>query len=128
MGSSSELSLPKKERLSGRKNISTLVNKGRYGNAGCLRYASLNGNGAGFSRVVVSVSKRNFKRAVKRNLLKRRIRESYRLQKSLTDGLQADIMFIYKSKEVADFQMIYDSVGKALREISKKYCNENAGS
>ena len=33
--------------------------------------------------VMVSVPKRNFKRAVKRNLLKRRIRESYRLNKEI---------------------------------------------
>ena len=40
------------------------------------------------AEVLMSVSKRYFKRAVKRNLVKRQLRESYRLHKSiLTDVL-----------------------------------------
>ena len=72
--------LPKRERLSGKTAISTLMKKGRWGGAGCLKYCILSPGGAEFNRLIVSVSKRSFKRAVKRNLLKRRMREAYRTQ------------------------------------------------
>ena len=42
----------------------------------------------------VSVPKRHFKRAVKRNLLKRRVREAFRLQKGRLGDKSYDI-FIY---------------------------------
>ena len=61
---------------------------------------------AGVSRIVVSVPKRLFKRAVKRNLLKRRIREAYRHQKGLLSA-PADILFIYTAPEVLPYEVIY---------------------
>ena len=111
--------LPKEERLSGRNAVSALLSAGRYGVAGCIKYCYKRDNGLDYSRILVSVSKRNFKRAVKRNLLKRRIRESYRLQKaSLGPGV--DIMFIYTPKEVLSFADIYASVGEALSAVGGK--------
>ena len=54
--------------------------------------------------------------AVKRNLLKRRIRESYRLQKDLF-GPGKDILFIYTPKEVLPFADIYAAVGEAGKAL-----------
>ena len=64
-------------------------------------------------RILVSVPKRFFKRAVKRNLLKRRIREAYRIQK--LPG--ADIMFQYNSAELADFAAVRADVTAILSRI-----------
>ena len=64
-------------------------------------------------RILVSVPKRCFKRAVKRNLLKRRIREAYRVQK--LPG--ADIMFQYNSAELADFAAIRADITAILSRI-----------
>ena len=108
--------LPKKERLSGRTDISRLLDKGRYGIASCLKYCYLTGTGLPYGRILVSVPKRHFKRAVKRNLLKRRIRESYRLQKDLF-GPGKDILFIYTPKEVLPFADIYAAVGEAGKAL-----------
>lgn len=68
------------------------------------------------SRIVVSVPKRLFKRAVKRNLLKRRIREAYRRQKDLISA-PADILFIYTAQEVLPYEVIYADMTAILQKI-----------
>lgn len=68
---------------------------------------------------MVSVPKKMFKRAVKRNLLKRRIRESWRKQKhSLYAAGGTDILFIYPSKEILSYEEIYASVGNIIEKIN----------
>lgn len=110
--------LGKAERLSGKKSIETLLSDGRWGRAGCLKYCYRpNSEGEevpGPGRILVSVPKRLFKRAVKRNLLKRRIREAYRIGK--LPGF--DILFQYNSCEVTDFAGIKEAVDTALGRIS----------
>lgn len=111
--------LPKRERISGQTSFARLVKGGRYGSEGCLKFCILEGNGLEFSRMAVSVPKRAFHRAVKRNLLKRRIRESYRLQKELLPP-GVDILFIYISKEVLPLADISAAMGKILSSIGRK--------
>lgn len=111
--------LPKRARLSGKSSISTLLAKGRWGSCGCLRFCCLSPTGEDIDRIMVSVPKKHFKRAVKRNLLKRRIRESYRTQKQLlTLEGGTDILFIYNSKEVLDSVRVKALVAEVLTQIS----------
>ena len=110
--------LPKRERLNGKKDISTLLAEGKWGSVGCLRYCSIP-NGLEYSRIVVSVPKRLFKRAVKRNLLKRRIREAYRTSKHLLNTCPQNILFQYISPEIADLQEIRLSVEAILKKLAK---------
>ncbi len=111
--------LPKQERLSGRKEIATLLDRGKFSDGpGGLRFCFLRESGSELNRIMISVPKRNFKRAVKRNLLKRRIRESYRLQKHELEGSGTDILFIYTSKEILPYADIYDAVGKIISKIN----------
>lgn len=72
-------------------------------------------------QVLISVSKRNHKRAVVRNLLKRRVREAYRLNKHLlTPGkTHLNIAIIYASKSVESYQKIEDGVKKSLSKINR---------
>ena len=111
-------SLSKSERLCGKKAIAGLMEHGKGGNSGCLRYKYLTG-AAEVSRILVSVPKRHFKRAVKRNLLKRRIRESYRLQKDLLP-VPVDIAFLYQDREVLSYDAIFASVAGALKAVAAK--------
>ena len=112
--------LSKSERLYCRKDISELLARGKYGNLPGMRYCIRKETGAPQNRILVSVPKKYFKRAVKRNLLKRRIRESFRLQKSaLPSGGGVDIMFIYNTKEVLSFSEIKSLVGQVLEIASK---------
>ena len=120
--------LSKKERLCGKTGISVLLAKGKHGNVPGMRYICLKGTGEAENRIMVSVPKKLFKRAVKRNLLKRRIRESYRKQKhNLTIDGGLDVLFMYSTKEVLSYQEIYSAVGNIIEKInqsSKPKANE----
>ena len=114
--------LPKKERLCGKKPISELLAKGKHGTVPGLRYLCLRRNDAEASRIMVSVPKKSFKRAVKRNLLKRRIRESWRKQKhSLTVAGNMDILFMYSTKEILSYSDIYAAVGQIIENLNIRF-------
>lgn len=108
--------LPKTERLSGATAVAALLEHGKHFQAGCLRCKYMPRADEGPSRIVVSVPKRSFKRAVKRNLLKRRIRESYRRQKSLLTGTW-DLLIVYTSREVLPYEAIFADMTEMLRKM-----------
>ena len=114
--------LPKKERLCGKTAISKLLAKGKHGSVPGLRYLYLYGTDAEVTRMMVSVPKKSFKRAVKRNLLKRRIRESWRKQKHMlaVEG-NLDILFMYSVKEVLPYEDIHAAVGQIIENINSRY-------
>jgi ribonuclease P protein component len=73
-------------------------------------------------QIVFSVPKRNFKRAVHRNLIRRRMREAFRLNKpafyeSLGEQKIA-LMVIYTEKEILDFKPIQSGLIKGFRKIT----------
>ena len=109
--------LSKSERLCGKKAIAELMERGKGGSAGCMRYKFLPGTEV--SRILVSVPKRFFKRAVKRNLLKRRLRESYRLQKDLLSA-PVDVAFLYQAREVLPYDAVFAAMAEALKVIASK--------
>ena len=108
--------LSRKERLSGTTAVAELFSRGKSGTQGCIRYKYIFRDDEAPSRIVVSVPKRSFKRAVKRNLLKRRLRESYRLQKDIL-GPEYDILFVYNSREVLSFQEIFADMAAVLTAV-----------
>ena len=112
--------LPKKERLCGKTAISKLLAKGRHGKVPGLRYCFSSDTGAEENRILVSVPKKLFKRAVKRNLLKRRIRESYRKQKHILAATGVDVLFMYSTKEVLSYEAIYTAVGQIIAKINER--------
>lgn len=121
---------PKAERISGVKDVAALLAGGKWMHSELLKACYMR-NDLEYSRIVVSVPKRLFKRAVKRNLLKRRIREAYRLQKELLSGgagqmpadggasFGFDLLLQYNSPEVADFAAIKADVAAVLRRIAE---------
>lgn len=75
--------------------------------------------------VLFSVPKRFHKRANRRNLLKRRMRESYRLAKAplialaKERGLAVRIAFIYITKEELPYSTINNATTRILNEIAR---------
>ncbi|MDR2122744.1 MAG: ribonuclease P protein component [Flavobacteriaceae bacterium] len=68
----------------------------------------------------VSVSKKNFKRAVDRNRIKRLLRECYRLHKKELYDIFPDphlFMIIYAGKEILSFQELEEKYLKLLGKI-----------
>lgn len=117
--------LPKEERLYCRKDIAELLAEGRFTGGFPIRMCARTGTGAGFCRLMVSVPKKLFKRAVKRNLLKRRLREAYRLQKGLLDGVEADILLVYGSRELLSSAEIHARVGELLTGLARRCAKES---
>lgn len=77
--------------------------------------------------ILVSVSKRHFKRAVKRNRVKRQIREAYRMNKQeLLSALaqrqsRLAVAFIYLSDELVDSSVIEERMKTALARIVERF-------
>jgi ribonuclease P protein component len=114
-----QYTLKSSERLKSNKEISRIFKNGifLYSDSLSVGYILSDTN-----KFAVSVPKRNFKSAVKRNLLKRRIRESYRLNKadlyaySQSSGTFISFLFIYRNKEL----LPYSEINKQLTELLKK--------
>jgi ribonuclease P protein component len=74
----------------------------------------------GMLQMGVSVGKRHFKRAVDRNLLKRRIREAYRKQKLelkenlMVSGISMDIFFVYSNARISEYAEIETAMASTL--------------
>ena len=74
-------------------------------------------------KVLFSTPKKFHKRANRRNLLRRRMREAYRLNKSLLSESgksgAVEMAIIYSSKEVLDFKTIENAVRKVLKNVAE---------
>ena len=117
---------PKAERLRSKTKIEQLFSKGQHFTMYPLKvvYLPQDQTEAGnANQVLVTVPKKSFKRAVDRNLLKRRIREAYRLNKHLIThsgtGFYLLIGYIYIGKEVLDYQEIEKKLKLSLLRLNK---------
>jgi ribonuclease P protein component len=118
----------KEERLSWKRRIDLLFGQGRSFVVFPLRviYLPLDEKKEIPVSVLVSVSKKKFKRAVKRNQIKRRVREAYRMQKhGLTESLAEKgkamfVAFLYIDKEIHSFSMIEKAMKKAIKTLHVK--------
>lgn len=146
--------LPRTERLRSMKAIRRLFGEGSGGYVYPIRYVFLaerpadkaeqataaettEGNGIeatvgsgteaeGGIEVMFSVPKKFHKRANKRNLLKRRMREAYRLGRGQlcdalqTRGVRADVALIYSTKECHSYKTVEHAVQRILEQIHSR--------
>lgn len=107
----------KDERLYRKKEIKELFDKGSSFYLYPFRVRVMDDPDSDHHRVLFSVSRRNFKKAVDRNLIKRRMREAYRRNKFMLSGLEARrIAFIYTQRAI----LPYDQLESAMLRVFKK--------
>ena len=121
-----KLTFPKNERITYKKDIERLFSSGKQKFIYPFKILWFEDpDDKKQVKVLISVSKKIFKKAVDRNLLKRRIKESYRLNKHLLydnpdfDNKKLSLAFIYVAKEKIDFFKI----DLKMKEILKTLIN-----
>ncbi|MFT6881516.1 MAG: ribonuclease P protein component [Marinoscillum sp.] len=123
---------PKKEKLTGKKTIEELFKNGSsfYLHPIKVKYIKESDPTIDYHRILFSVPKRSFKRAVDRNLLKRRMREAYRLHKALilNGNLPAfyQIAFIYLDKSALEYAVIEEKLTAALQRLSSRESGQSS--
>jgi ribonuclease P protein component len=114
----------KSERLCSKVLIDRLFEKGKSFNSFPFRITFLEiAESSAPIKIVISVPKRNFKKAVDRNKLKRQIREIYRKEKQKTYELLGEkkiiLMLIYTAKIKIEFKELEDKTKEMMDRLNK---------
>lgn len=124
-----EFTLGKEERLKSNLSIQELLKQGKTVSSYPLKMYwdfSPDPQQKYPARAAISVPKRKFRRAVDRNLMKRRIREAYRLNKHILydtlDQRQQKIQLIILL--LSDEFIPYTQLEKGIRELLLKLVNK----
>ncbi|MCX2763192.1 ribonuclease P protein component [Aquimarina muelleri] len=114
----------KTERLKSKKEIDILFSDGKSISKYPIRlvYKKLDFKENTPIKAGVSVSKRNFKKAVDRNFIKRLMRESYRKNKYIVANTthQFAFMFLYLGKEIPEYSLIESKIEGVLQKFVTK--------
>lgn len=114
-------SLPRTERLRSLGAVRRLFESGESGFIYPFRYVWFaEPDFVQSVEVLFSVPKKFHKRANRRNLLRRRTKEAYRLQKNLLRAdapVNLDLALIYSSKEVVSYKTIAHAVRRILESV-----------
>lgn len=117
-------SLPRSERLRSLGAVRRLFECGESGFVFPFRYVWYAEPDTEPSvEVLFTVPKKFHKRANRRNLLRRRTKEAYRLQKQIVRNgatVNLDLALIYSSKEVLPYKVIDNAVRKILEHVAER--------
>ena len=124
-----DFSFPKKERLTSKKRFQQLFEEGKQLTAFPLRmyYLPIQSNDEPKFKIAVVAPKRHFRSAVKRNRIKRLLRESYRHNKhrifNNTKGQYA-LVFLYLGKEMPTFDLVERKMHALFKKFLKTISDE----
>lgn len=115
----------KSERLCSRKIIGALFEEGNifYNSLFKVVWNKSQDSTSGPAQVAFSVSKRGFRLAVTRNLIKRRMREAYRKNKNtlydhlLSQNIKIAFVVILRGNAVPDYLMIEKSIKEVINKL-----------
>jgi ribonuclease P protein component len=112
---------PKNEKLKQSKLIEQLFREGKsvYYYPIKLMYFENDPSNSSKIKVGVSVSKRNFKRAIDRNLIKRRMREAYRKNKPNDCSKSFNCMILYTSKKIETYKVVENQIVECLKILNR---------
>jgi ribonuclease P protein component len=114
----------KRERLTHKKQIARVFEKGKTRVVYPVKVVYLETDSAVNDPVQVAfaIGRKNFPRAVDRNLLKRRMKEAYRLNKpefyKNLENKKLAIVFIYIAKEILPYATIENSVRNLIHRMA----------
>ena len=113
--------LPKEERLCSRKALEALFGGGSKSILAYPVRAVFQKTEETGIRIMVSVSKRFFKRAVKRNRIKHQLREAYRLNKRILQPAEGglNIAFLWNSNELLPSAKVMEKMQTLLSKINE---------
>jgi ribonuclease P protein component len=118
-------SFSKEERLCSHRLINMLFSRGQTFHLKPFRITWMRQTieAATPAQVMMSVPKYNFRQAVQRNLIRRRIREAYRLNKQLLyhklaeNNQQIIFCITYTAKEIVDYDLIRTKIILLLHRL-----------
>lgn len=118
-------SFSKNERIKSNKEISRVFKNGifLFSDHISLCYKEISNTKSEYNKIAVSIPKKQFKSAVKRNKLKRQIKEVYRLNKDIINSfseqysLYYNMVFVYNSKKIIPYQAVKDQITGLLKKM-----------
>lgn len=122
---------PKKEKLKSEILIRRVFEDGKSISSYPLKliYLPINGHSEAKIQCGVTAPKRNFKSAVKRNRIKRLLRESYRLNKEkIFNNIEGSFafLFLYLGKEMPEYEDVEKHMKIILKQFLIKVSNEDS--
>ena len=119
---------PKKQKLCGEKVIERLFANGKSISEKPFRaiWNFEKNNDQVFVKSLIVVSKKRLKLAVERNVVKRRIKEAYRLQKKQLEyflestNQQLNLAIIYQQEEILDYKTLEEKINLLLSRLIKE--------
>ena len=121
-----KFSFKKEERLTSKKVIDKLFSEGESFLSFPLKViffeTSLTSKYP--AQAAFSVGKRSFKLAVHRNAIKRKMRETYRLNKhqlyNVLSNKQVAVFFIFIGKEIPEYEQVNNAMEKGIKKLIKE--------